>query len=143
MKYIGVQMIDGNISSDWWKEVIKSFVKENAKMQIRCWNEESDEIKQALRYGVSHIEGYETCIDGLVCSDFLHELLHTAEPKDKTIYNKMTRYFTIMVTDGKRVFESSHYGTELYLVLSAEEISMFHEIIAPYKDSFSVAIGDI
>ncbi len=66
MKCIGVQMIDRNISSDWWKELIKLYVKENDKLQIRCWNEESDEIESALKYGSSHVEGYETCVDGVI-----------------------------------------------------------------------------
>ncbi len=143
MKCIGVQMIDGKISSDWWKAVIKCFVKESGKLQIRCWNEELDEIKYASRYGTSHVEGYETCIDGVVCAEFLDELLNSAEPEDKTIYNKMTKYFTIRIANDENVFESSHYGTELYIVLSSEKVNQFNEIMKPYTDSFSISITDM
>ncbi len=143
MKWIGVQMVDGNISSDWWKKLIRYFVKENHSLQIRCWNEETHEIKQASKYGTSHIEGNETCIDGVVCSDFLNELLNEAEPKDKSLYNKMTKYFTIRATDGTHIFESSHYGTELYLALSSDDVLPFHDMMKPYLDRFSISIGDI
>ncbi len=143
MKCIGVQMLDQRISSDWWKAVTALLVKENDKLQIRCWNEESDEIDRALKYGASHIEGNETCIDGIVCADFRDELLNSAEPEDKAIYNKMTKYFTIRTSDGKHAFESSHYGTELYIVTSPENTDWFNEIMKPYADSFSISITDI
>ncbi len=142
MKCIGVQMIDSRISSDWWKEIIKIFVKENAKFQIRCWNEELNEIKQALRYGTSHIEGNETCIEGIVSSNFLKELLNSYEPKDKTVYNKMTEYFAINISEGKNVFGSFHYGTELYIVTSPENLNKFNEIMKPYIDGFSLSVTD-
>ncbi len=143
MKCIGVQMIDLRISFDWWKAIIKLFIQENVKLQIRCWNEELNEINQASRYGTSHIEGNETCIEGIVSAEFLDELLNSDEPKDKTIYNKMTKYFTINVSDGKNVFESAHYGTELYIITSPENVNRFNEIIKPYIDSFSVSVTDV
>ncbi len=45
-------------------------------------------------YGISHIEGDETCIDGIVTLEFIDELLNPEEPETKSIYNKMTKYFT-------------------------------------------------
>ncbi len=143
MKCIAVQMIDLRISSDWWKAIIRCFIKENAKLQIRCWNEELSEIEQASRYGTPHVERNETCIDGVVCSDFLDELLNSAKPEDKTIYNKMTMYFTIIVSDGKNIFESAHYGTELYIVTLSENLNQFNEIMKPHIDSFSISITDV
>ncbi len=143
MKCIGVQMLDQRVSSDWWKAITALFVKENDKLQIRCWNEESDEIDHASKYGASHIEGNETCIDGFVCADFLDEILNSAEPDDKVIYNKMTKYFTIRASDGNHAFESSHYGTELYIVTSPENTDCFNKIMKPYADSFSISITDV
>ncbi len=133
MKAIGVQMIDQRISADWWKAVMKYFAKENDKLQIRCWNEELEEIEEALKYGASHIEGNETCIDGTVNKGFLAELIHSPEPEDKSIYNKMTKYFTIRVTDGVKIIESAHYGTEMYLEIASEDANQFYEIMEPYK----------
>lgn len=47
MGVIGSQMTDNRISSDWWRKVVKHFVNVGDDFEIRCWKEETDEIKQA------------------------------------------------------------------------------------------------
>lgn len=96
MKKIWVQMIDNSISSDWWKQIISHFIKENDDFEIRCWREERAEIAQASLYGAATDDGYEVSVKGVVTKRLLDELL-TEEPTDKSIYNKMTKYFSINV----------------------------------------------
>ena len=44
MKQFGVQMIDYSISSQWWRTIIRHFIKEGDAFEIRSWKEEADEI---------------------------------------------------------------------------------------------------
>ncbi len=142
MKTIQVQMLDHNVSSDWWKEIIQHFVKQGDEFEIRCWNEEHDEIKKALTYGSLFQDGsnYETSIKGIVTEQMIKELFIMPEPTDKTIYNKMTDFFTLFVKN--KIF-SEHYGTELYLFnVSTDDVKVFREIMSLYWESFSISIEE-
>ncbi len=140
MKIVEVQMIDNELSSVWWKVLIQYFLHEGDKLQIRCWNEETAEIKQAQRYGGTHVEGNETCVDGVANAAFIAELLNSKEIEDKSIYNKMTQYFTIRFWNSVRDISSSHYGTELYIQIPDEDLEGFESIMKPYIEHFSIGI---
>ena len=140
MAGISLQMIDKSVSSHWWREVVKYFLRVGDPLEIRCWKEEEEETKRASVYGPVTEEGYEVSIKGPVTTDFLEEIL-TDEPADKSIYNKMTKYFTINVERGPLRFCSAHYGTEMYIEGAGEEdVSFFQHLMAPYEgcDCFSV-----
>ena len=140
MGVIGLQMIDKRISSDWWKKLVEHFIKVGDAFEIRCWKEETDEIKQASLYGNPTEDYNEISIKGVISAELLAELL-SDEPKDKSIYNKMTKYFTINVENDKCFFCSAHYGTEMYLEkVSNTDISFFESVVKQYDDCFSVGI---
>lgn len=132
-------MLDNNISSNWWKEIIRYFVKPGDEFEIRCWNEENEEIKRALFYGdLFKRDKFETSIRGKVSQQMLKDLLSMPELKDKTIYNKMTIFFTIII---ENKLCSEHYGTELYLYnVSNEDLEVFIKIMIPFWKSFSINI---
>ena len=143
MSFIQVQMVDGFISSDWWKKVIKHFVRMNDKFEIRCWKDETNEINQASLYGSLLEDGNEISIKGNVNQELLNELLYSPEPTDKNLYNKMTKYFTVNIANDLCELSSAHYGTELYIDnVSEEDIEVFKSIMLPYWDSFSISIGN-
>lgn len=98
MKSIQVQMLDHNVSSDWWKKIIQLFVKQGDEFEIRCWNDEHEEIKKALTYGrfFQNKSNYETAIKGVVSEQMIKEFLSMPEPLDKTIYNKMTVFLHLL-----------------------------------------------
>ncbi|MDI3508254.1 MAG: hypothetical protein PWP48_709 [Clostridiales bacterium] len=140
MKTIQVQMLDRNINSDWWKKIIQYFAKQGDKFKIRCWNEEHEEIKKAQSYGRVSQNGsdFETSIQGIVSDNMIKEILAMPEPQDKTIYNKMTDFFTFYV---ENKISSEHYGTELYLFnVSDDDIETFKKIMSPWWESFSISI---
>ena len=112
MKQFGVQMIDNSISSQWWKGIMNHFAKIGNAFEIRCWKEEIAEIESASLYGAAVDDKYEVPIKGSVTKELLEELL-TEEPTDKSIYNKMTKYFTIDVGNDLCDIWSEHYGTEM------------------------------
>ena len=140
MGVISLQMIDNRISSDWWKKLVEHFIKVGEAFEIRCWKEETDEIKQASLYGNPTEDNYEVSVKGVVTAELLAELL-SEEPSDKSIYNKMTKYFTINVENDKCFFCSAHYGTEMYLEkVSNADISFFESVVNQYDDCFSVSV---
>lgn len=141
MSQISLQMIDKSVSSHWWREVVTHFFRAGDALEIRCWKEEEDEVRQASKYGTPAAENYEVSVKGIVTAKFLEEIL-SDEPADKSLYNKMTKYFTINVERGPLRFCSAHYGTEMYIEgASAEDISFFQKVMAPYEDDeyFSVS----
>ncbi len=141
MREVSLQMIDRRISSDWWKKLVKYFVKAGDSLEIRCWKEEAAEIQQASIYGNPTDDNYEVSIKGVVSERFISELL-SENPTDKSIYNKMTKYFTINAEREGRKFCSAHYGTEIYLIgVSDEDIAFFQDIMKGYtEEDFSIAI---
>jgi len=141
MKEISLQMIDRTISSFWWKELIKYFVRTGDRLEIRCWKEETDEIQQASVYGDPAEDHYEVSVKGIVCEKLLSELL-SENPADKSIYNKMTKYFTINAEREQRRFCSAHYGTEIYITgVSEDDIAFFRNVMKAYtEEEFSIHI---
>ena len=140
MKQFGVQMIDHSISSQWWKEIMKHFVRVGDRFEIRCWREEAAEIGEASRYGAAVDEKYEVSIKGIVTKELLEKLL-TEEPTDKSIYNKMTKYFTIHVENNLCDIWSEHYGTEMVINIIADtDIEFFEQVMRQYPESFSIGI---
>lgn len=71
-------------------------------------------------------------------NDLLKKLL-TEEPTDKSIYNKMTKYFTIHVKNDLCDIWSEHYGTEMVIdIMAKTDIEFFEEVMGQYPESFSV-----
>jgi len=139
MREISLQMIDRNISSLWWKKLVKYFVRTGDKLEIRCWKEELSEIRQAARFGTPIEDNNEVSVKGTVSDEFISELL-SENPTDRNIYNKMTKYFTINTEHEQRKFCSAHYGTEMYLTgLSDSDIVFFNNIMKDFTDEdFSI-----
>ena len=97
-----------------WLACITDALKEAKTFEIHCWNEETDRIKLALRYGRLKDDDwrYGKIINGEVTPEFVRMLLSQPKPTDTEIENKMTPFFNVFLDDK---FQSCHYGTELYL----------------------------
>ena len=138
MKRFAVQMIDSSISSDWWKTIMEHFTNVGDTFEIRCWKEELSEIARASLYGAAIDDKNEVSIKGIVTKELLEELL-TDNPEDKTIYNKMTSFFTVNIKNDLYDIWSEHYGTEMYLeIAAAKDIAFFEQVINQYSDQFSI-----
>ena len=71
MKHFDVQMIDNSISSQWWKTIVKHFIKVGDAFEIRCWREEVTEIEEASLYGIAVDDKYEVSIKGFLTKELL------------------------------------------------------------------------
>ena len=141
MKQFGVQMIDNSVSSQWWKTIIEHFVKIGDTFEIRCWREEVTEIGEASLYGTAVDDKYEVSIKGSVTKELLEKLL-IEEPTDKSLYNKMTKYFTIHVENNLCDIWSEHYGTEMVIdIMTDADIEFFEQVMRRYSESFSIRIS--
>ncbi len=141
MGWIYVQMVDGSVQSNWWKELIRHFVSVGNELEIRCWKEEAAEVQQASIYGEPSEDGYEVSVKGVVTPQLLAELL-AEEPVDKEIYNKMTKYFAVTVRNASCTFSSQHYGTEVYASGASANRAFISNVLEPYGNRFSIDAGE-
>ncbi len=141
MAWVYVQMVKAPVSPRWWKELVRYFANVGDAVEIRCWKEETGEIKQAMKYGEVVEDGNEVSVKGKVTPGLIAEL-SGEEPKERGIYNKMTKYFTVNIYHKSRIFSSEHYGTEIYLSGSENDISATIKALEPYGDDFSIAAGE-
>ena len=141
MRRVSMQMTDNTVSDRWWKALVEHFVREGAALELRCWQEETEEIRAASRYGTPVCENCEVVVKGTVTQALLQEL-QAEQPTDKSLYNKMTKYFALCVTAEGCLFSGEHYGTELYIEgLSDGDLAWFRRTIAPYQAAFSMEIA--
>ena len=95
-----------------WLSYTADELKSAKTFEIHRWNEETQWIDIALRYGVLKTSDwkYGKIIVGNVTTEFTSFLLGLPKPTDTELCNKMTPFFTIVLDNG---FCSAHYGTEL------------------------------
>lgn len=143
MALIQLQVTDGSVPSDWWKKLVRHFVKTGDPLEIRCWKEESEIIRQASLYGTAAEDGFEISVKGTVTPGLLEELLAEGQ-LEKGLFQQATRYFTIHTQHASLHFWSEHYGTELYIDgASSDDISFVSSVISPYADCFSIHMEEI
>jgi len=96
-----------------WLELIRERIKTAKSFEIHCWNEETEWIELALKYGALKEDDWQhgKIITGSVTPKFIDMLLNMPKPADREIYNKMTPFFNVFLDD---TFQSCHYGTEVY-----------------------------
>ena len=86
----------------------------NAKnFEIHCWNEETEWIELALKFGKLKEDDWKCgkIITGKVTAEFIEMILAQPKPTDIEAANKMTPFFNVFLDD---TFQSSHWGTEIY-----------------------------
>lgn len=96
-----------------WLSYITAALNGAKTFEIHCWNEETEAINLALRYGNLKNDDWRhgKIIIGDVTPEFVQMLLSQPKPTDIEIDNKMTPFFNVFLDDK---LQSCHYGTELY-----------------------------
>lgn len=111
-KHWYVELDGTEITNSRWVSYMSDALKTAQTFEIHCWNEETECIRLALRYGEQKDVDwqYGKIITGEVTPDFTAFLLGLPKPSDTDIYNKMTPFFSIFLDND---FRSEHYGTEI------------------------------
>ena len=93
--------------------LITDALKNAKNFEIHCWNEETEWIELALKFGNLKEDDwkYGKIITGEVTAKFIEIILAQPKPTDIEAANKMTPFFNIFLDD---TFQSSHWGTEIY-----------------------------
>jgi len=96
-----------------WKALIGEPLARSKRFEIHCWNEETEEIALALRFGTykEYDWAYGKVIEGDVTEEFRRFILEYPKPTDIDYDNKMTPFFNIFLDDD---FQSCHWGTEVH-----------------------------
>ena len=102
------------VDNSKWVSYITAALEDAKTFEIHCWNEETEWIELALKYGLLKDDNWRhgKIISGDVTPEFIQMLLSQPKPADAEIHNKMTPFFNVFLDDK---FQSCHYGTELYL----------------------------
>ena len=138
MRRFSVQMTGRSVPPRWWRQLMGHFARPGDPFEIRCWREETAEIAEASRYGIAAAEGYEVSVKGIVTKELLNSWL-TGEPRDRSVYNKMTAFFTIHVENDRCDLWSEHYGTEMTLSIREEaDAGFFLRVMEEYPEDFSI-----
>ena len=98
-----------------WQDLIQRLSKSAKTFEIHCWNEETEFIELALKYGKYKDNTWPLgkVITGNITSDFIDMLINLPRPTDTEIYYKRTPFFSIFFDNG---FSSEHYGTEINFI---------------------------
>ena len=93
--------------------LITDALKNAKNFEIHCWNEETEWIELALKFGNLKEDDwkYGKIITGEVTAEFIEMILAQPKPTDIEAANKMTPFFNIFLDD---TFQSSHWGCEIY-----------------------------
>ena len=109
-----IQLISRIDNNKWWKNLFIHYASKGETFEIRCWDEEIDTINLIKKFGT--VEKSKTTkeiiITGYITNEFIDLIVKEDMPKDQSIYNKMTQFFTINID---KAFSSCHYGTEIYI----------------------------
>lgn len=132
-----VETIYTQVDARWWQRIMKRFVQPGDSFEIRCWQEEENEISAVMPYGRCEKDNMEVSVKGVMTRELLEDIL--VEPvDDKAVYNKMTKFFTVNVKNQKAEISSCHYGTQMYIdVFREEDINFLKAIVDKYPDSLS------
>ena len=113
VEYEMVTLDKSETDNSKWLSYITAALNGAKTFEIHCWNEETEAINLALRYGNLKNDDWRhgKIIIGDVTPEFVQMLLSQPKPTDIEIDNKMTPFFNVFLDDK---FQSCHYGTELY-----------------------------
>lgn len=96
-----------------WLDIIVPYLEKAQTFEIHCWHGEEEILSLALPFGTEQETDwkYGRIVKGTVTPQFREMLKNLPKPTDTEAYNKMTPFFNVFLDD----FQSSHYGTELYI----------------------------
>lgn len=102
------------ICSDFnmWKKIIHEELLCSSSFDIHCWNNETEIIKLALKFGAEKSFDWDLgqVITGSVTSEFIQFITGMKKPEEKELSGIFTPFFSIFLDTG---FSSEHYGNEL------------------------------
>ena len=109
-----IQLISRLDDNKWWKDLFIHYANKGKKFEVRCWDEEIESIEVISKFGVAQKSKTtkEIIISGEITDEFIDLIINEEMPKDQSIYNKMTQFFTINID---KSYTSAHYGTEIYI----------------------------
>lgn len=115
---------------EYWVPLMKYFIEKSDTIEIHCWNEEKEVIKETKALVQDDPELPEdmklTIFRGILTYDISHHLLydHIAETEN-------IKWFSIFLSKGDTtMFHSEHWGTEFFAPnLSEEEIAYITSVM--------------
>jgi hypothetical protein len=124
-------------NQEYWVPLMKYFLEKSDTIDIHCWNEEKEVIKETKALFQEEPELPEdmelTIFRGILTDDISHHLLYNYIVETENI-----KWFSIFLSKGDTtMFHSEHWGTEFFAPnLSDEEIS-YITLVMPKDTNFN------
>ena len=129
---------------DFWMFIVSKVLRLATDFEIRCWPGELYAFEIGVKYGeqVINIKSQEIVYRGKIIQQFVSDVTTNFLNENKTL-----KWFTISFSkNGKDLFCSEHYGTELFLhdvtefekpsiqKLADQYNEVYEVVFFPYKD---------
>ncbi|WP_050180576.1 hypothetical protein [Domibacillus robiginosus] len=123
---------------DYWVPLMRTFIEQSDTIEIHCWNDEKDIIKETnllFKDSAEIIHGRDiTIIKGSKTEDILNHLLY----KNVKINGKL-KWFSIFLSRNKvTLLHSEHWGTAFFAPNLSEEDIAFTKSVTPKKTNFNL-----
>lgn len=134
--------IPENENYDYWVPLLSYFIEQSTSIEIHCWNDEKDVIKETTllfnepskivnERDITIIRGNKTYP---ISNYLLYENLKT---------NGKLKWFSIFLSrNNKTLFHSEHWGTEFFAPNLSEETIAYIKSITPVGTDFHQYIYD-
>lgn len=128
--------IPENENYDYWVPLISYFLKQSTIIEIHCWNDEKDVIKEtALLFKDSFkiVNGREvTVIKGSKTDNISNHLLY----ENLKTNGKLKWFSVFFINNNTPLFHSEHWGTEFFAPDLSEENIAYIKSITPAGTDF-------
>lgn len=96
---------------DWWRELVSKAAEKADSFELRCWADDAQGIAFGRTFGEEQPSaGEELVFAGKISPEMLLQLT-----KDCVAEGNNLKYFTFQLyQEGKLLFSSEHYGSEIY-----------------------------
>ena len=124
-------------NQEYWVQLMRYFLEKSDTIDIHCWNEEKEVIKETKALFQDDPELPEdmelTIFRGILTDGISHHLLYNYIVETENI-----KWFSIFLSKGDTtMFHSEHWGTEFFAPnLSDEEIS-YITLVMPKDTNFN------
>lgn len=125
-----------NENYDYWVPLLSYFIKQSNIIEIHCWNDEKDVIKETTlldKDSFKIVNGRDiTVITGSITDYISHHLMY-----ENLKTNGRLKWFSVFLSNNNTsLFHSEHWGTEFFAPHLSEENIAYIKSITPTGTDF-------
>lgn len=128
--------IPENESYEYWVPLMENFIEQSNAIEIHCWNEEKDIIKETALLFINNAEIVKednlTIIKGSITEEISNHLLY----ENLNTIGRLKWFSIFLIKNNAPVFQAEHWGTEFFVSDISEETAAFIKSVMPTGTDF-------